>query len=236
VAVALIDSIKGHAAANADGFTTSESMDSTGATILIGATAELIASAGTFSDNKGNTFTPLTQYNTTDRYVRLWYSFGANLVSVGSSHTATIAGTDSWPAIAMAAFSGVGDYESQENGNNTPFGTTVQPGSVTPSDGALLVTAMCRGPHATTNTINSSLTVIEDTSNTDFGHLKVSLAWKEHTSGAINPTWTSPDSAGLSAAIASFVAAGGGGGGGVVGPLADGRLSGGFLANGRLAR
>lgn len=209
MAIGLVGSIQGWAGVGGDGFTSTDTMNSTGANFLVGAMCELGAADGTFGDSFGNTYTPLTQRNeggTPTRFIRLWYC--ANPAGLGSGHAIVVTATDTWPGAVLGAFSGVATSSplDQQNGGGTPFSNTLATGSITAADGSLVVSAIGRNPHGTPHTISDGLTVIEDIANTDFGHLDCALAWKEHTTGAINPTWTSPDSATLVAAIASFLA------------------------------
>jgi len=190
---------------------TSSAVDTTGATgIYIG--YALYDNPGTVSvsDSKGNTYTALTQSGGVGSYVRLYYCQNP---TVGASHTFTVTGTAIFVAFGALAVSGsltASSFDVESGG--TASSTTVQPGSVTPSqDNEILVTAVSFNV-INTASINSSFT-LDGQLNYSIGvNIGLGLAFKiQTTAGAENPTWTVGSSCALTTRIASFKAAVAGG-------------------------
>lgn len=211
MAIALVASRQDYADSSADGYT-SGTLDSTGATLLVVGTST-VAATDTITDSKGNTWTPLTQRNAAGtRYTRIWY---VENPTVGTGHTISIAGTDTFPATVFAAYSGAATSSvfDAESGDGQVFNNVVQPGSITPAeDNELFVTSF--GADGGSVSINSTFVVQQDVTNSDFGHMKITYADKiQTTGGAENPTWTMTDSRTIVAAMATFKAAAAPGGG-----------------------
>jgi len=119
-------------------------IDSTGANLLVLSLSVWQGrSAYSFTDNKGNTWTELTQYGSTYPQTKQWYCL--NPASVGSSHTLSITGAGGGaPSIVVHAFSGVGSFHSEGGANANS--TAVTTATLTPSsDGALFVAALSIG-------------------------------------------------------------------------------------------
>lgn len=135
MAIALVTSAQAQSSNNNDVTVT---IDSTGANLLVVSLSVWKGRAGySFTDNKGNTWTALTEYGSILPQTKQWYCL--NPSSVGSSHSITITGaTDGGPCLAFHAFSGVGSYHSE--GGNNANSTSVNTASLTPSaNGAVLV-------------------------------------------------------------------------------------------------
>src|SRR5574341_1375736 len=115
---------------------TTDAIDTTGANLLIIGMVCDAAYATTPTDSKSNTWTEATSYVSAGVVrVRLWYCIPT---SVGTLHTFSAAGSLIGHILA-AAFGGVRQpgFDQQNGANGT--GTTLQPGSITPTaDGALL--------------------------------------------------------------------------------------------------
>lgn len=215
MAFALVNSIS--AALGSNGGTTG-TIDTTGADLLVvhvgkfdGSTGG--ASGGTLSDSKSNTWTALTPQDGTDAVSRIFYCENP---TVGTGHDFTFGNTSSFSSIEVLAFSGAkvaGSYEA-ENGA-TGSGTSLQPGSVTPTEnGALIFTGKCWNASITGLSINSSFTLQEEEpygGGTNMGSAAAYLI--QGTAGAINPTWSWTTSVSAAATIAVFLAEDGGGGG-----------------------
>lgn len=113
-------------------------IDSTGANLLVVSLSIWKGrSAYSFSDNKSNTWTALTEYGSINPQTKQWYCL--NPSSVGTSHSISITGAGGGaPALAIHAFSGAGAFGSE--GGNNANSTSVDTASLTPaSDGAVLV-------------------------------------------------------------------------------------------------
>ena len=193
---------------------TTPSRNTTGANLIVIVTASNDGGGFvTVSDSQSNTWTGLTSYSDPSAPgVRIWYCFSP---STSSTHTFTVSGTSEFPGIAMAAYSGAATspFDVQNGTNNASGGTTLQPGSVTPSaNGELLIVGLASGGDTgDTFSIDSSFTMVE--SNCTSGGFGVSLAdLVQTTATAVNPTVTSTASCRMAVAIATFKAAAGGGG------------------------
>lgn len=120
---------------------TTGSINTTGANLLVaevgwenGVTADI-----TLSDSKSNTWTALTKTTLGSRSARIFYCLGG---TVGSGHTFTVSGSTTYTAFAVTAFSGAksSSVVDQECAGATNASTTsIQPGSVTPSENGCLV-------------------------------------------------------------------------------------------------
>ncbi len=191
-----------------NGFTTA-ALNTTGANLLIVAisTYTLGASFTGISDSLSNVWTRLNTYVVaSNQTVTMYYSSSA---IVGAAQTFTVSGSGCYPGMAVAAFSNSASnpFDSQ-NGASTASGTTLQPGSVTPSkDNELVVTGFSMQT-AGTGSINSSFIVADQASQTATG-FGVALGYIINGTGTsgvpINPTWTFSGSAtGLASDIAVF--------------------------------
>ncbi len=182
-------------------------VNTTGANLIV----ILIAGGSdiTPSDNKGNTYTGLTIHSQGGDDSRLWYCYNP---TVGTGHT--FHQQWSYECIFAAAFSGVAASPfDQENGSNTAGATSLQPGSITPSeDNCLIVTGLMAGNSNSNHAVNDGFTItnsINGVNGVNYGGAMAYLI--QTTATAANPThsWTSSVVAALS--IASFKGPGGGG-------------------------
>lgn len=183
-------------------------IDTTGADLIVAIVGEYsVNAAAVLTDSKGNTWTALTSYQTSNQdKVTLWYS---QPTTVGSGHTFTVTDAASTlPAIAVSAWSGsalIGVFDKQ-NGNTSPSGTTVAPGSIVPSYANALVitgfTAVSDGGSAPT--VDSGFTLLANSLVTGVTSVSAAIACKITGTTASNPTWTNPTGASTAAAIASF--------------------------------
>jgi hypothetical protein len=180
------------------------------------------------TDSASNTWTALTsKAGGTVSYVRLWY---CHAPTTSGTHTFSWnTGSNTAGGLAVAAFSGSAAVPFDvQNGAVNSSSLTIQPGSITPSEGnCLVVSAVCTTDDMTgAPAVDSSLSLSSsptmsgpwssgNTEGMGLGYLvQVGAA-------AINPTWTATGTASWdqAAVIASFKAAGGGGGGLFVNPL-----------------
>lgn len=189
---------------------TTPAIDTTGATIIVVALGQInLIAICAITDSKGNTYTPLTaQTGAPFPYSRLFYCISP-IVGSGHTFTADNGGANIQGGIAVQAFSGGSPVFDVENGVNSGFGNSQQPGSVTPSvNNSLIVTAVCTDNDGITFAINSGFT-ITDSVDTGTGGAFVSgfgLAYLvQGTAGAINPTWSwSGTGSNAMATIATF--------------------------------
>lgn len=194
---------------------TTGAIDTTGASFLVLAVGWYVGgTAPSVSDSKSNTWVPLTQQSFGGvSSSRLYYSIAP---TVGSGHTFTASGSSSYSSICVLAFSGshASPYD-QENGSGATS-STIQAGSLTPSeDNCLVVAGVCPSDGSGNISINGGFTeydiiwVIGNNEGCGIGYLI------QTTAAAANPTWTMDASSAVTATIATFKAAAGGGGGGV---------------------
>jgi RHS repeat-associated protein len=174
----------------------------------------------TLSDNKGNTWTPLTASTVTGTVTeRLYYVANP---TVGSGHTFSDTGTSNFASICVAAFSGVATSSpfDKENGA-TSSASTIQTGSVTPSlNQELLVSGLGWNVARTTYppTLDSSFTVSTSSNFLASNHYGCSIGYLvQSNAAAVNPTWSLGSAQSDAARIATFkplVTPGSGGTGG----------------------
>jgi hypothetical protein len=165
---------------------TSSAIDTTLANFLV-LSATTYASSASVSDSYSNTWTSLTQYsNSEPDYVQLFYCASA---IVGTGHTFTVSGL--FPAVSVAAFSGV-DASPYESGTGGTGGSaSAQPGSVTPSEsGDLIITGINAGIATNgTITIDSGFTAfaVGNNGNAEAGGIAYLI---QAVLASVNPTWS----------------------------------------------
>jgi hypothetical protein len=209
MAIAIVSHITG-ASTDSNGFT-SASLDTTGANFLVIALAEGNTSDTAISDSKSNTWTELTQQQSLGgKSVVIWY---AKNTTVGAGHTFTVAGTTCYPAICVAAFSGVDTSAPFDVQNGaTGAGFSLATGSITPgSDNELLISGFEWGTGdagAATKDL-AAFTLLDQVAPVGAISQGVALAYEiQTTATARNLTWSlTSGSDWLAAAIASFKSA-----------------------------
>lgn len=186
---------------------TSSGVDTTGASLLVFSITQQGTDV-TVSDNKSNSWAGLTVYGGSPK-CRIFYVANP---TVGTGHTFTVSGVNTFSMGFVAAFSGIkttAPFESQNGVANAP-GTTIQAGSVTPAEnGALIVAAVAGGSgFLSTVTIGSGFTKTDSSAyvaSTTYGGALAYLV--QPTAGAINPTWTPGASVAMTATNAVFAPA-----------------------------
>lgn len=198
-----------HAAAGGTQNTvTTTGVDTTGANLLIVCVSFDTTSTQTISDSKSNTWTALTKTTSSSAGAVCYYSKNP---TVGASHTFSNTGASNFSSIFMEAFSGA-DTSSpfdQENGA-TNSSTTLQPGSVTPSqNNEVIVTFLGFNTAGTPISIDGGFTQSDTAVDFSSGnHYGGAMAYLIQTSAtAANPTWTRTNTQTNSARIATFKAA-----------------------------
>jgi hypothetical protein len=194
-------------AGSSNGVTTG-SIDTTGADFLVAVACDFTSGlGGTFSDSKSNTWNTISASSTGFTRTQIAWSVPS---SVGSGHTFSFLGTNTFPSIAVMAFSGVNSSPFVQDSQNQGTGvTSLTAGSVSPlSDGCLVFTGIGFGSSFASLAINESFilgTPVSYNPGTNFG---VSAAYFIQV-GAItnNPEWSWSGSAEVAASIASFTPA-----------------------------
>lgn len=184
--------------------TTSSAIDTTGADFLIAWAVSQAGGAPT--DNKGNTWNPLTGYTGAFGEIGRFY-YAANAIG-GTGHTFTPSG--SAPSLCVGAY--MGSHSSPfdlETGANTQS-SPASPGALTPSEDDCLVVGGC-GTFGNAFSVGSPFTLIESEDGIGGGqaygsalaHLIQTLA------GLVNPAFSYSGGFTSGVAQASFKAAGG---------------------------
>jgi hypothetical protein len=182
----------------ASGDSSTVTLDTTGANFIIAGAVHLDgATFITFTDTKGNTWTPLTEYSSGGGGIgnNLRFYYCENPI-VGTGHGFTYAGISMAGAgVAVAAYTGVKTTSAfdVENGSGSMSATTIQPGSVTPSlNDELIVTVVSTFNTFTAPSIDSGFTLRQYTSGGG-AFFDIAIAdLIQTTAGAVNPTWTPP--------------------------------------------
>lgn len=186
---------------------TTGAIDTSGASLIVvnaswynGTTAD-----GTLTDSASNTWSLLTKKSLAVSISnRLFYC--ANPIT-SATHTFTYNGTSIFPSLDVSSFSGAATSSpfDVENGA-TGSGTTVQPGTVTPSENGELIVSGTAFSIIATVSIDSSLTITNQTNFSAGANEGGALAYLvQSTAAAINPTWTSSASqVAFIATIATF--------------------------------
>lgn len=185
-------------------------LNTTGASLLVALVgSEVGGTGGTFSDNKGNTWTPLTLY-TGQGHPQIQFYYCSNPI-VDTGHSFTYAGSLRYPTLQVSAYSGtvLGASPVAYNGNAPGTNaSTIQPGSVSPGslNGCLFLAGL--GSQATgTVSIDSGFTIIDQTPFVTAQHYTLAVAHNIQGSAAsLNPTWTNGSSTPIAAAIVVFPA------------------------------
>jgi hypothetical protein len=190
---------------------TTPALDTTSCTLVIlGASFYgILSSPGTFSSSPANSFSLLSTYNdTTTCGVELAF---ISLPTTSSTQTFTItSGGGTYQSLMVLAVAGgiVSPFDIENGSAPGTSGTTIQPGSITPAGGDLLVTVLnVNGDESGGNapSIDSGFTITDTVDYSGGNHFLGSLAYfVQPTSSAINPTWTYGVSQVRAASIASF--------------------------------
>lgn len=179
-------------------------VNTTGANfVAFGAISYSVSAAPSLVDSKGNVLTALTAYAGSQCRVQLYYCLNP---TVGSGHTGTLSRSASYPALFMQAWSGAKSSSpfDAENGASGTSATSLQPGSVTPSEDNELLISVVNNFTSSAHAINSSFT-ISNSFVFGGGGLSGAMAYRvQTTAGAVNPTWSWSTANTNAAAIACF--------------------------------
>ena len=189
---------------------TSGSVDTTGANFLVVLISKLNGVTVTVSDSKSNTWTGLTLQSGNQPNAQLFYVSG--VPTVGSGHTFTIAGTNSFSLGIFSAFSG-SDTAGQFDQQSGAAGAGSPPGSITPSaDNMLVIAGAAADGTGVSGNQPSGYTQLDAADTVGGASYGGATAYQiQTTATATNPTW----SFGFQGCVvaASFKASAGGGGG-----------------------
>ncbi len=183
---------------NGAGFT-SGSINTSGADLLIVMVGNFSGTQPTLTDSVGassNTWTALTRQDSGSGSSGLIYY--AKNATVGSGHTFTLTGANSFASMEVQAWSGsdlTAPFDVENGANESSSLTSLQTGSVTPANnGSLIVAGLClRGLSVSgdTATIGSGFTDLDQQVGVSSQCLGSALAYLvQGTAGAVNPTWS----------------------------------------------
>jgi len=193
---------------------TSGNIDTTGASLLVAAFSCEVNHNIACTDNKSNTWFPLTLLGTAQQYCQIWYCWGTDL-TVGSGHNVSSGTvTGGAVAVAFAAFSG---YSGTKTGID-PLGehswffgssgsTLLNVGFTPTSANQIVITGCSINLNASTLSVNGGFTI---TDFVNFGtgvNYGVGLAYLVQTTAAnAQPQWsrTGTTTASFSTMLASF--------------------------------
>jgi hypothetical protein len=182
-------------------------INTTGANLLVVSVAYFATI--TVSDNRGNTFVPLTErVGSGGVKHRLYY---VRNPAVGTPHIVTIAGTGIYTSAIVQAWTdpaGAPTLGSQTGAGSVSAGTSLVVGSVTPSaDGALVITGLAVGGYPQTLSVNAGLTPIT-AAGAPGSALYSGVGYTvQSTAAPVSPTWSWTASADSGASLAVFLSA-----------------------------
>lgn len=182
-------------------------INTTGANLLVVGLSYV--NVGTLSDSNGNVWTPRTVYPMAGGFtsLQLFYCYAP---VVGAGHTFSYSGGDTMSVGAMA-FSGAAaapfDVESGFGNNVTT--STIQPGSLTPSQSKELICGITAWNNGGTTSIDSGFTKASELANLANVNLGNALFYLIETSATpVNPTVTfTPAASFAGVAFSAFKAA-----------------------------
>lgn len=184
--------------------TTTPSIDTTGADLLVAVCTDLGGNALVLTDSKSNTWTALTKKTNVIDTVIMY----VKNPTVGTGHTFAI-GSGGYPSLEVAAFSG-SDLTSPfdvENGGSTGGAASLSTGSITPGSANELVIAGL-GTESMVGTKSITLLAVLDQAADNGNNFGGALAYEiQTTATARNPSWSWSGSHFAAAVIASFKAA-----------------------------
>lgn len=188
---------------------TTSAIDTTGADLLIVVVSSThFGSNPTVSDSKGNTWTALTRYSDSGGDVSIKF-FYAVAPSVGSGHTFTASGASMYASMGVIGLVG-GKQTSpfDQQAGSAASGTSLTPGSVTPTESDEIVLSAINVNPASTASADGGFSVIGYVSLVGGVSLGLAVAYLIQTSAAAaNPTWSWTGSQTSIAANATFKAA-----------------------------
>lgn len=190
------------------GTATTSAVDTTGAQLIVAVCLAFAAdiTTGKMSDSLGNTWSAVAGQHLGNGSVRIFFAI-ASLVT-GPSHTFSLASETggSYPTIFVSRWKGLRPGVNNHDGvsGGTAAGTTVQPGTVTPTlDNDLIITGLGDGSITNNKTIDSGFTRQDQQNTSGIG---ATGAWAYKIQGAlaaVNPTWTT-GSSNKAASIVAF--------------------------------
>lgn len=175
-------------------------IDTTGASLLIACPMVFGSSLtiGTVTDNKGNSWTALTQYTFDGNYnIQLWYAIPPDSSHIGSGHTFTVASSGSSTFNSMGVVALVGTQASTlfrtgtDAGQKSDNGNTLTVNPVAANDA--LITCLS-DDNSATKTNNGSFTVVDSSTTTANGETGATGFQSAPNTSSITYIWTTNQS------------------------------------------
>lgn len=194
-------------------------IDARQASLLIFGIGHGQSTAQATSDSKSNAWSSSIFATSGGRGAQL--NFVSNAVLTSSAQNASETGGSSYPTEMFSAWNGISTHTplDQQNSAVTASGTSLSPGSVTPSEGNELVISVIafNNPPQSGLTIDSGFTILDYNYGVGVNYCGA-IAYKVLGAGVTTtqaPTWSWSSGATQAASvIATFKSSGGGGGGG----------------------
>lgn len=196
---------------SADALTvTTDPIDTTDACEIVAAVADDQAGAVTFTDLFANTWILRTPYPASgpEGTMRIqFYDCAPCLGGPGHTFTATRVSANAYPAIAVAAITGtITTPFDLEAGDTASATTTIQAGSLTPSQNMTAIFAAVAfdgNPGGAAISLNG-FTLLDTTGSSGFTY-GIGLGYlNQSTAAAVNPLWTVSSTTDLAAAVADY--------------------------------
>ena len=191
---------------SAAGNTTSPAINTTGANLIVVHISSYSGATGlTLSDSASNTWTLIVSTAISHPESSLYYCLNP---TTNASHTFTVSGSNLYCVAQISAWSGaaISGALDQSNSNTSGSGTTLQPGSVTPSlNGELVITGVSDDTPPGVFSIGSGFTILSQDAGSGNAQGGACAYLVQSTAAAINPTWTiSVSQSFIAATIATF--------------------------------
>lgn len=182
--------------------TTTSAIDTTGAKfIILQMTWGQSVPGGTPTDNKGNTWTPLTQHPSGSMGSQLFYCIAP---TVGTGHTFAYVETAQFGSLGVQAFDDNVVAFDQE-GPASASGATVTSSSITPAGTGYLVICGATPFNVSLTTINSPWNISDTIPLTGGVNFAAGMAWQlQTTATATSMIWQMPGGGVGAGSIASF--------------------------------
>lgn len=197
-------SLVAYTASSSAGAVTTNSIDTTGADLIVIGLAADDGYNTTPTDSKSNTWTQVTNtYTQGNVRVRMWYTTPS---SVGSGHTFSFSGSP-LGTMFVAAFEDANQSSpaDQQNGANA-FASSLATGSITPTeDNELIIGLYGINSTGVPMSVDNGMIEINEVDFLAGNYYGGMMAYKvQTTAAAINPTFTRTNSNGQAATVVSF--------------------------------
>jgi len=141
---------------------TTAGINTTGATLLVVAVANLFGNSPSFTDSNSNTWSALTPRDTGSGCRVTLYYVANPTVGAGHTFSVNVGGGSQFPAITVVAWAGNAASGPETENGATASATTIATGSVTPAlTNGLIVAAACHS-EVFASSVDSGFTISDD--------------------------------------------------------------------------